>query len=236
MGKPDLPPYHTVPGYLWRAFSSLSPPFHPMPWPSCNYRFKLFQTPSSIKLTPCPSPATHPHLWAVTNTSWVPSFLAANEGWPRAGNGRLPAFSGTFRTLPARAAPCLHRGGQRALPPHTQCAGRLLPEDAGVLGVGEDGDGDCLSTILGLGRPHPHSGCTRASWNSRRGGGAALGEHASASGPLTLRAPGAAAGDVFSSASRASAVGSPASPRSRQQLCGLWEGAGRETAPESQSL
>lgn len=35
-----------------------------------------------------------------------------------------------------------------------------------MLGVGEDGYSYCPSTILGLGRPHPHPGCTRASWNS----------------------------------------------------------------------
>lgn len=233
-GKPGLLPYLTVPSHLWRSFSFLSPQFHPMPWPSCNYKFQSVQTPHVKKGTPCPFPDTHPDLWAVTNTFWVPSFLAVHEGWPRVSNGRLPAPSVTTSwTLPARAAPCLRSRGQRALPAHTPCAGRLLPENAGELGVGERGDGDSSSTSLGLRRLHPHPGGA-GPWELQ-----ARWRHRAVRTRIGQRAPCAPSptGRCGESLLRISGLclGSPASPRRPEPRSGRREGTGRDPAPESLS-
>lgn len=196
-----------------------------MPWPSCNYKFQSVQTPHVKKGTPCPFPDTHPDLWAVTNTFWVPSFLAVHEGWPRVSNGRLPAPSVTTSwTLPARAAPGLRSRGQRALPAHTPCAGRLLPENAGELGVGERGDGDSSSTSLGLRRLHPHPGGA-GPWELQ-----ARWRHRAVRTRIGQRAPCAPSptGRCGESLLRISGLclGSPASPRRPEPRSGRREGSG----------
>lgn len=140
-------------------------------------------------------------------------------------NGRLPAPSVTTSwTLPARAAPCLRRRGQRALPAHTPCAGRLLPENAGELGVGERGDGDSSSTSLGLGRLHPHAGGAgpwelQARWRHRAVRTRIGHRHPGAPGPTgrcgepLLRISGPC-------------LGSPARPRRPEPRSGRREGSG----------
>lgn len=140
-------------------------------------------------------------------------------------NGRLPAPSVTTSwTLLARAAPCLRRRGQRALPAHTPCAGRLLPENAGELGVGERGDGDSSSTSLGLGRLHPHAGGA-GPWELQ-----ARWRHRAVSTRIGHRHPGAPSptGRCGESLLRISGLclGSPARPRRPEPRSGRREGSG----------
>lgn len=149
--------------------------------------------------------------------------MAATEGWPRAGNERLPRSSDVPDSVAAGAAPSTPLRSPGAAP-HTPGARASPPRGRSCVGGGWGWGGDgCSSTILGLGRPHPHPSDT--------GPSGAQGEAGAPCAPC----PRGRRGESLLLRTSGLCLGSPASRRRGEANSGRREGAGREPAPESQS-